>query len=507
VPLENLVIQLRDLHLDREIRTFGISERLEPGESTNRMVELAGKTVSNQLAVQLISGRSPGSTDLVLVEPNDAIILEAELFDLRFNELIAPIPPHRFEKRDLTMMDGSVRIQEALIAEADVPVHLESTIPVPATVRLSLPDLKLDEVAFEKSYVMSPGSTDHPSILETNESLAGYSITFPELDTDQELEYLVEIEYDGSGSEIIRLSEEMGIDAELGSFTLGLEELTGIVEPRETTITPTRTTFSIPDEAEGLEFVQAALSLEIVNEAQVPGRIDLTATGTRHPSSASVSLQGDVAAGTPSGPSTTLLQWNESNSNVLELVNLRPNEILIEGKILIGDSMFVSTVRAGDRIRGRYEVSAPLKIRIGNASYRPDPFDFEISEDSQERIRENAIGASATLSIRNHLPAGATVSVQFGSSPEDVYEHPELTLDAVHVDPGVIDPLTGRVTEARVSEVTLAIAAEEIGFFARDRVYGGTIIVLDSTEETSVELLTTDAIEINGMVSFQVQVD
>ena len=323
VAIENLAIQVEDLLFGETIATLSIPVRIDPGEALTRTIDLSGLRISNFLHVRILSGSSPGSDVPVSLQESDAIRLEVEFIGVRFEELRAPIPPESYTRSQSTALEGSIRILSAGIMPSVVPLRLESTIPLPATVELTLPQVQADFRPWQRTYAMPAGSEDAPATLIVQENLAGYEVVFPNTDTPQMLRYQLRVEHDGSGGEVIDLHGEMGVTAVIGPFRLELDELIGIIEPQELQIDPTETEFSIPDETEGIEFLEATLSLEIINEARIPGRLELTVVGSTSDERACVYLEGQIAAATQLGPATTQLEWDQNNSDILRETSFR----------------------------------------------------------------------------------------------------------------------------------------------------------------------------------------
>ncbi len=506
IAFEGLEIALEDVRYGSEIASVLFTERVEPGSQVNRFLDMSGKTVSNAMRIHIVSGSSPGSTTPVVVNETDGVRIRASLNDLKFQQLKAPFEPRTYQKADSTRIDADIQILQARIAQTTIPLRLESRISVPVIVRVTLPNLELDGGDWSRSYSMEAGSIDRPYTLISDEEIDGGLISFPEVTSPQRLQYLLEVEYAGSRGEVVELSAEMGASVELGAFRLRLDELTGIVIPQELEIEPTTTEISIPDETEGIEFLEADLTLEIINEVQIPGFLNLTATGTGVAGSVDLHLQGSIAAATTSGPVMTSITWNETNRSVIDLVNVKPEEIVAGGTILVGDSSVVSTISSHDRIYGTYTIRAPAKMKISDASYDSDPFDIGIDEEMRDRIRNDVLGAEATLKVSNHLPVGVSVTLQFSDDSTNVYDRPSIVLDTIHVPSGTLDEATGRVAEASISDVHVALSADQIDFFAGEYVWVGTAIRADPTGDNSIELLTTDHVEVEGLIRFGFEV-
>lgn len=507
VALEQIQIDLEDLLFGTTLIRLTDDSRIAPRQSQSYTFDLTGLRISNELGLRILSGHSPGSGSSVFVQETDGISFDAELPDLRFRAIEAPIPANTYEKQDSVTVGNSFRILRAEVSSAEIPVYFESTIPLPVTFDLVLPEVLMDGQVWSRTYSLPSGSPGAPAVLITREPLGGTVISTEDPSTPQKLAILIRVRYAGSGSAIVRLTETMGVQAEMGAFRLALSEVTGYLEPREHSIPRTRASFDIPELTEGLEFIEAGFRVTILNETELPGSLALVLTGFKEADSVAIRLAGEVAAAGPAGPALTHLTWDQGNSPILDLLNLRPDEIGVSGNVRIGDPHQVRTIRAHDRITGDYEIRAPIRIRIHGTSYRPDPSKVEVADDLQEQIRDRILDGQADLVVRNHLPFGVSVMIQFSADSVNVYSLPDVILERVHVQSGALDPSTGRVLAARDTQVRVSLSSRDVMFFARDRFFGGAVILPDSTGPGGVELLSTDEIEVKGLIRFGVVVD
>jgi hypothetical protein len=199
------------------------------------------------------------------------------------------------------------------------------------------------------------------------------------------------------------------------------------------------------------------------------------------------------------------LTFTEENSRILDLVNVRPETITIEGSAVVGDEARTVTVEPEDTIRGRFRLSAPFRVRIHDAAFEPDPFELEIDEDLRERIEEDLIGAEARAIVSNRLPFAVTVVVRFASDSSRVHASPEIELAPVRVESAFIDPASGRAMAQRVTEARLEIGRSDVPFFAGGSVFSGVLIRPDSVGGRPVEVMTTDWVEVGGTIRFALE--
>jgi hypothetical protein len=298
----------------------------------------------------------------------------------------------------------------------------------------------------------------------------------------------------------------MGATLQSDPFHLSFDSATATFEPRDTQVTPIRTGFDLPAGTEGLTFTDATLRLVIENGFQIPGELALVVTGARGADSTSIPLSGTILPATGFRSVDTEMIWNATNSNILSLVNLHPDEIRVTGAVRIGDGTTVGTVHRTDLLTGRYEITAPLRVQVSPTEMRPDSFTFRINKDTQDRIRNDIREGEAALTIENHLPIGATVVLVFAGSPASLRSAPDISLAPVTVEAADCDPVTGEVTRSRTGQASIALTREQIPFFARDLIYGQAIINFQSGGTGTVQLMTDDFIAVSGILRLRMEV-
>ncbi len=504
--VEGLVFQLKDVPSGAVIAVTQ-ALTLTPGGSAAASIDLSGKTISNALRVTLVSGNTPGSPDAIFIHGTDAIQVDAKLRDLRLQDLTAPVAAGSFEVRGASLLGGDLRILDGVIASAAIPLRIENTVPLSVTVSVTIPEILEGDVPWSRTYEVAAGDPSAPGVTQVDITLSDAHIRFDDTTVPQRIQYIIRAVHRGSNGQTIRLTSSMGASIEVDSARLALAEFTGIIGSQEFRIPETRTAFHAPAETEGVEFLRGTLAITIANGIRLPGHLNLLAVGVRDGRTARVSLEGDVAPATASDPATTVLTIDQTHGGLLDLVNLRPEEIRISGSVTVGDSTQTVVIRGIDGISGAYEARSPIRVRIHESSYRPAAFDFEIDEDLQERIREDLLEAEADLTVRNQTPIGMSVRLQFAADSANVYAHPAVVLDDVHVPAGEVDTLSGNVTEATVARVRVVLRPEDVSFFARRRVYCGALIVPDPTGNEGVALQTSDEVGIAGLVRFTLQVN
>ncbi|MCA9728891.1 MAG: hypothetical protein KC729_14465, partial [Candidatus Eisenbacteria bacterium] len=238
----------------------------------------------------------------------------------------------------------------------------------------------------------------------------------------------------------------------------------------------------------------------------VPGRADVVLRGIGGTEPIEIPVELSIAAGSVSDPVVSTTEITESTSPLLDLIRARPRTLEIEGSVFVGTDGQLVSIRQSDWITGHYEVGAPLRLRVGHLEHGIDDFDFNISDDAQTRIREDVVGVTASGRIENRFPLAARVHILFASSADRLDESPEIQLDPLVIDAGIVDAVSGRVTQSTEEAFSIPLRDEDIPFFARDRVFGRFSLELMGDSTAVVELTSTDFIELSSILEFRVGV-
>lgn len=210
----------------------------------------------------------------------------------------------------------------------------------------------------------------------------------------------------------------------------------------------------------------------------------------------------EVPAAEPGVPSQ--VQFIISNG-VTELLQIMPHRIEIRNsafRITSGTAGTIGTVNSTDQIAGTYMVTAPFQFILHPHTFLLDePIDLEISQENQDRIRQNGLSSDLALQIKNMLPIGASATVYIGTtpnvSPSDSTSYAikrSVTILPIGQAPGF-------------QNVNLSLNEEELQVFANPMIYIQMEFSLDSGgAPVTITAAMSDYVQIRGMLKAKVHI-
>ncbi len=229
---------------------------------------------------------------------------------------------------------------------------------------------------------------------------------------------------------------------------------------------------------------------------RVTAREDMT--GSR---SASLDLPaelGDLSEGNSDQPVLTTLRLDETNSNIVDLLNLKPAFIEISGDILLG-GVTQSTVRRTDGIDIQVAIRSPLKAAFADNTAVSES--KNISSDTSTRARlARATGGTLTLDLANGLPVGVGIQLFLGTDAERLLESPALRIPRqgeIAVGAAPVDASTGLVRQPVTHREQVTLTAAEAAVFSRSRLKSLMVITTEATNDRKVRIVDSDAVKMS----------
>jgi hypothetical protein len=504
------VVDRFDGNLVKEVH---LGEVLHSGSTATITARLDGASFHNILDVE-IWGESPGSGDSpVLVGPQSLLSLRLSFSSLTADSAVARVPVQRATVSRSVPLGGGIHLREGAIQEGRLTLHLRNSLPLSATARLVLPDVRREgaEGAMVEQIIQLPAAGDSgPAPVSVVVELGRTTVTAPAGTTSLDsLRYDVQVESEAATG-MVPVGIHQKASGRFEPAVMRFTRVQGDFDRKRVTVTPTDTAFEPPEGIEDLDFQQASLVLEVVSTIGLSSEATIAVQATSEAGGPPVTLNLHFpvpAASSPGTPVVTRATADETNSNILELIRSRPRRLTLGGEIFVGGGGQTGTIRRSDSVSGTYALTAPLRITIGRVSHRADPFGTTLSKDDQDRIRENILSAAAVGSVENHFPAGLTAHLVFAAREEDLAAHPDVVLDSIQVAPGRVDPVSGRVVSSVSSAFEIQMSPEQIAFFARDEFYGQVIFTMQGPDARAiVEMTALDYVNFRGMLQFRMRV-
>jgi hypothetical protein len=515
-PVEvSLTIGLKNQSDNSPVGADFVFNGIAPGASQTQTVDMAGVYISNTLDFDIRDFSSPGSTsNIVPIDLGDRILISLISNDIKASSGLAVIPDQVFYS-DTDMVDldpdPGIEITYVEVETADLNYSLNSGFSEAVVLDFILPSaLDGDDTATYQVPLSANGS------VVSTISLAGIEA---DLSTDplqpyNQLPFIVNIAVQSSGNQILfDLSDNLSVDHQVQNVEFSyLEGFFG-----QQTYNVDQDTIEIALEgfyekiSGDLIFTNPMVRFPYVNSLGIPANLDVVALGentTGDSQALNATPQPIVSMEDRDGPvSEGAVQFDRTNSDIVEVIRIRPHRIIYSGEVLINPGGHTGTrdnfVFGDSQITGGVELELPWNIQVSNLTLR-DTVENPLFIDS-----ENDFTLSDLEFVRmyfysaNGFPLDAEVILipydMIGDIEKDGIVVPEL-ISAAPVD------ASGRVTGP--SETTITIELTEQNLI--DLEQSEDMIILfrfNSTDDGSREVVIYTDYAIDFRLSVETEID
>lgn len=477
---------------------FGV---IAAGASQTRSFDLAGAVMPDRLRVRLAGG-SPGSGGLpVSVSGTDRLDVSASFTDLVVSAATAVVGAQSFTTTFSSPLPAGYEVTEAVVASGATQLTVTNSMPVPCTATLTWADLRSSGgQPLVEQFTLAAGAAAVRTIDFAGYTLAAGGSPLTALDA------AVEVSSPGSSGLPVTMDAGDGLTAGLGAATIAFASVTGVVPESVVELEPTVQDIDLPDELTGLSLTAARLTLRLDTTASLPGSVDLRLQGISGSGQVS-ELAISEALNDGSGKALTEIVLDQTNSGIVDFLNNLPERVTLLGQVSLGGDGALGTVRPGDTAVVQWEITAPVEVVIDDASLDGDPRELDVDADLQERISTHAQGARAQLEVLNHLPLALQLTVLVGQDAATLDTAPALVIGPLLVSAAVTSPVTHTVTQSVISRPAFDLTAEQARVFGQPGLVTKFVAVLPSSNGQPVRVLSTDYLEVRGIVQLDVLVD
>jgi len=474
-----------------------ISGELAPEATFQGDADLTGAFLGSELRVRL-SGWCPGSGgESVVLSESQGVAIGIAFQDPSIRELSGELPALNLETTASLEIGSDVSVTEAIVSSGSLHWTLSSELPIEATVWLEASQIQLGCAPLARSVTLPA----HGSA-ELTLDLQGAAMNRGDADA---WTWSVRVTSNAT-DEAADLAWGQAVEAMLDASEVRFTSVRGVLDHVEIEIDPVETAVEFPDGTESVSFVAAEAEITVNNYAAVAAEASLELWGEAGGETVTVPFTLSMEAGGAEDPARASAILTEANSDLLDLLTLRPEVLLISGSVMVGDGATESVIAAGDFLDGAVTVQAPMKLVLETAQEQGDPFEVELDDDIREQFSDNLLEVVVEAEVENHFPAGVEVALHFARSEGALFANDDLILDADAVTSAAFDSGSGRVTAATTSQVILRVSEGDLDLFSEERLFGGLAVTLRSDGESAIEIWSTDYVNVKGMVSFRYRV-
>lgn len=486
-------VELWDVVYNHSLGSQSFPTPIPDGGVDSVLYDLGGKTISSQIQAR-ITASTPGG--LVLSTSGKNIITEVRFVgDITVGAATAEIPAlNRTFSQSLPLAETDA-VYRATLSAGTLQLSIANQTNLTTTLDIALPDLRYNGNPLTVQRTVGPISSSSVNI-----NLAGYELRPVDSSLPQAISVEVQAAVPATAPQQITIdqSQQFIVDASLSG--LSFDTLSGVFGSVVTTLSPTQHELDVPYGFDSARLVSAVLTLEIENDVQMPGGLDLTLQGNN---GKSLAITGVIAAATTDSAVITRI----TDTTVADFLSPMPSVITISGDATFGDGVTVGTIRRGDFIRANVSILTPFEVILPRTVIEPDVESERINQDDFDAVNNHVIEARLTYNVINRLPVGARINLFLSGDSATVLANPQTSfVDEIYV---IAAPTTGGVASDTVSTgyVEVVIDSADVEVLKNDTLYIGTQIILDSTNGLPVKLTARDYLTLVGRIEVDYRFD
>lgn len=384
VPFQTLVGQL-------------IYTNVAAGSSKKDSINLAGSTLSSNLAYSLPIFKTFSSSSPVLIDLNDGITFDVKVKNLKSSGGVAVFPSQTINAQNLNIDikadDSTVRIRDVKFESGVINYSVASNIDELLTIKITIVG------AMKNGSPMAPIDIFVKNTTKTGQIDLSNVLFDLTLDPNQPFNKMqVKVEPAIVSSNTMKSFDSSNyVNANFTFGILKFKELNGYLGSREIVIEPTQQTFDLLDQFDsGFPLDDPKIKIFTSNSIGVPVTVVLDAKGTSAKGATQNLNAPPFVIGYP-----TLAQKGQiindtkvidkNNSDLVKMLNLPPSKISFGGKASINAAGFTGYndfIVKGSGIAVGYEIEMPLSLKTNNLVIE------QTSENPLFEIKNGVIGKS-----------------------------------------------------------------------------------------------------------------
>jgi hypothetical protein len=442
---------------------------------------------------------------------NSASWVNGTLFDLEVIEAEARFPEqYLFIEDSSSIIEEEHRVRKGIIDHGEIFLTLENNIEATANVNVRLLNLYHVQTGetLTDSVILPPNSTTPKTIVVENYRIADY----PDSNSNELVDYIyyeVDIVTDSCETyKTIHQDDDVFVTVEPDSLYFRM--IDGIVNRIEIDIDPIEK--DITDDLSKIDGTIYLDSLEMrlnmSNETNLPIDISLTVTGTDGTREVTVGPNNYIIPRADEGGYLQIkLRGDDPSPNIVDLMGILPTKIRMEAEAFVDGE---GSVEVGQSVQADYQIYSPLFMRIvEKSSVDTDIIKEDITEDTQNQIKNNIKSAEFLIDILNGLPVGSQTIVSLANDSTKLFndaipddDSTKFTISDIVVVAGQIGT-DGYVETPEPAKVSIDLdESKRKLFYQNDTIYIGTRVILDDTKNQLVKFRPEDELSILGFLKF-----
>ena len=393
-------------------------------------IYLAGKVVEGVLEAQLLNMKTPGSNgNPVLIDTSKGLQVTMVLYHVTCDSAIAVFPSQSLidtaQLVTYNYVSGGAEVDFVKIKSGDIRVQVFSSLPDSIHFRYKMPcALSPFGEKVDMGATVKPAPRGGFSTISRTVDLAGYTIDFtgPNHNMHNTFYDTVLVGIDSTGrSDTLRATDSLYLFYTLENIVP--EYARGYLGDTSVNISVSNVPFTILNKVISGNFNPEKIKVDmtIANGIGIDGQAKINSlTATNSKTSSTLALTAPVignnvhvprATDHPLTPSITTQTIDENNSNIKQLIQLKPDQLSMNGQVRINPSgnalYYKDFVYYNSNLDVDMRTEMPLSF-IANGLQIRDTLDFSLGSPAKtDRIKDGVL----TIYLMNGFPLSAQITL------------------------------------------------------------------------------------------------
>ena len=498
-------------------------ERIAAGHKDSLDVDISGKELTCN-GKWYVAGESPGATDhKVKIDAKATVSLLVDFVDFRVNSVTGRGRAFYVEHKDSVTLDQSIQIREAEFKQGTLGFDIKNSLPMDLDVKIESPHIRslLTNRPLELQFNAPRRSWAKKSI-----DLRDYKIDFGELSgSPQMMQFSFEASGESGDDEIVTVSEQDSISLNFHIQNAVIDRFRGCLDHYAISVAPIEHAVHLPKDLgrfSGLNMADARLDIQFYNAINMPIEMRGKFVGVgKDGASATLEIDSEIQPGRDEEEVLTSLPFESpDNKQILNIVNLMPQQIQFSGSAFIGDGLTEGLITSNSYVRAHYLLETPASLSWKESALLPDTTFLQINPAGIKEAdlvkgavhldaeKTNVLHAFVISSeIENHLPVGATIEFRLADVLSQT-EEADLVLSPIEIQAASID-VSGRTEESNKKIAEIKLEGDDAAIFHNNSDEAKLLrlvskINLHGTNGEKVKVYESDFITINSMAKILV---
>ncbi|MCK4856655.1 MAG: hypothetical protein KAT58_01685 [candidate division Zixibacteria bacterium] len=486
LPLDSISCEVRQNGGTELVATCSFPGGLAVDAAYTDTVSLDGKAITSDLMLQIYFHTPGGSSQSLAGSVIDFTFTYSDEFHVSSATAQTEEFASSYEER--TALNTDYHILGATFSTGTFTFTAENNLALPADLTITFPEITYDGSALSVPFTLGAGGVADYYI-----DLAGWQVA-PIADS-----ILAQISalIPSSGAEFVNINSSDNFSFQFELSQLNFATATAVVAPTEIEWTESTIDIEVPEGFASASLAAVELELTIHNGSELPGELSIQLEGDN---GKSFTLTGNIAAGSPSSPSQTIICADD----LADLLSPIPGSITVSGTATVGDGVSTVTITNNDFFLASAVITAPLTLTLDAEMVEGEMQKVEVDEDISERV-DRLHEAIFNATISNHLPLGASIVVYIATDSTTLYTDPQVTIGPLTFAAATVND-NGIVIGEIVSNNTIHLTSEEFAVFRNPTIYVGPLLDIPGTDSQTVTIRSQDYLDIVACVEISVRV-